>query len=450
MPEVITAIIVVLVVIVIMLGLLFATRYKKCPSDKIMVIYGSGLPRNPDGTRKSAICIHGGAKLVYPFVQGYQYLDLTPMSIQVDLKNALSRQNIRIDVPSRFTVGISTEVGVMQNAAERLLGLRMNEVQELAKDIIFGQLRLVIATMDIEEINTDRDKFLAAVSSNVETELKKIGLRLINVNVTDINDESGYIDALGKLREFKNSGIMTSPADLYCAGKPPVNWYGSSPRMVDEELYKKVETYLDNKKITTKQAWINKYNTVSEIGDEGITQGNIAAFLHEYMYRHNQLRRKRDPFPTPVEFFAYLVDKYENCSKLRDVDRKRVEWTGVSLEGTPWPAMMALSETRPLRECDSVWERYMGHRGPTRLWLYGPYRMDDDKEPPILFSFDPDPEWSRESNERKLHEGGVCGTMSLISRNSQIARGIPAAPAGQPGHGNLMTTNFGGNGCWLA
>lgn len=112
--------------------------------------------------------------------------------------------------------------------------------------------------------------------------------------------------------------------------------------------------------------------------------------------------------------------------------------------------MMALSETRPLRECDSVWERYMGQRGPTRLWLYGPYRADDDKEPPILFSFDPDPEWSRESNERKLHEGGVCGTMSLISRNSQIARGIPAAPAGQPGHGNLMTTHFTGNGCWLS
>ncbi|MBR2453773.1 MAG: flotillin family protein, partial [Clostridia bacterium] len=108
------------------------------------------------------------------------------------------RQNIRIDVPSRFTVGISTEPGVMQNAAERLLGLQLSEIQELSKDIIFGQLRLIIATMDIEEINTDRDKFLAAVSSNVETELKKIGLRLINVNVTDISDESGYIAALGK------------------------------------------------------------------------------------------------------------------------------------------------------------------------------------------------------------------------------------------------------------
>ncbi len=173
------------------------SRYKKCPSDKIMVIYGS-VGKNKDGSNRSAKCIHGGAAFVVPVFQSYAFLDLTPISIQVDLKNALSRQNIRIDVPSRFTVGISTEAGVMQNAAERLLGLQLGEIQELSKDIIFGQLRLIIATMDIEEINTDRDKFLAAVSSNVETELKKIGLRLINVNVTDISDESGYIAALGK------------------------------------------------------------------------------------------------------------------------------------------------------------------------------------------------------------------------------------------------------------
>ena len=173
------------------------SRYKKCPSDKIMVVYGS-IGKNKDGTNRSAKCIHGGAEFVLPVFQSYALLDLTPISIQVDLKNALSRQNIRIDVPSRFTVGISTEPGVMQNAAERLLGLQLSEIQELSKDIIFGQLRLIIATMDIEEINTDRDKFLAAVSSNVETELKKIGLRLINVNVTDISDESGYISALGK------------------------------------------------------------------------------------------------------------------------------------------------------------------------------------------------------------------------------------------------------------
>ncbi|MBR0531677.1 MAG: flotillin family protein, partial [Bacteroidales bacterium] len=112
--------------------------------------------------------------------------------------NALSKQNIRVDVPCRFTVGISTEADSMTNAAERLLGLSTDSIQNIATDILFGQLRLVIATMDIEEINADRDKFLAAVSQNVEAELRKIGLKLINVNVTDIRDESGYIEALGK------------------------------------------------------------------------------------------------------------------------------------------------------------------------------------------------------------------------------------------------------------
>ncbi|MBD5145720.1 MAG: flotillin family protein [Ruminococcus sp.] len=195
-PETLIAVCVIAVVIFAAVAAILS-RYRKCPSDKIMVIYGKvGTDKN--GQAKSAKCIHGGAAFIVPIIQSFQYLDLTPISINVDLKNALSKQNIRVDVPSRFTVGISTEPGIMQNAAERLLGLKMMEIQELAKDIIFGQLRLVIATMEIEEINTDRDKFLVAVSNNVEIELKKIGLRLINVNVTDINDESGYIEALGK------------------------------------------------------------------------------------------------------------------------------------------------------------------------------------------------------------------------------------------------------------
>ena len=195
--------------------IVIASRYRKCPSDKVMVIYGK-VGNNADGTSRSAKCIHGGAAFIWPLIQDVEFLDLTPISINVDLKNALSKQNIRVDVPSRFTVGISTEPGVMQNAAERMLGLKLDDIQELAKDIIFGQLRLVIATMEIEEINTDRDKFLDAVSRNVETELKKIGLRLINVNVTDITDESGYILALGKeaaAKAINDAKISVAQAD---------------------------------------------------------------------------------------------------------------------------------------------------------------------------------------------------------------------------------------------
>ena len=167
-------------------------RYKRCPSDRILVVYGkvSG--------GESAKCIHGGAAFIFPVIQDYQFLDLTPISIEVNLVNALSKQNIRVNVPSRFTIGVSTEPGIMQNAAERLLGLGQSQIQELAQEIIFGQLRLVVASMDIEEINSDRDKFLTNISKSVESELKKVGLKLINVNITDIVDESGYIEALGK------------------------------------------------------------------------------------------------------------------------------------------------------------------------------------------------------------------------------------------------------------
>lgn len=174
-----------------LMGLWFISRYKRCPSDKILVIYG----RTGHGSAKT---LAGGAAFVWPVIQDYEYLDLTPISIDVDLQGALSKQNIRVSVPSRFTVGVSNEEGVMLNAAERLLGKSADQIRDISKDIIFGQLRLVVATMDIEEINADRDKFLTNVSTNVGAELRKIGLSLINVNVTDIQDESGYIEALGK------------------------------------------------------------------------------------------------------------------------------------------------------------------------------------------------------------------------------------------------------------
>ena len=182
----------VLVLVFVAIAITFASRYKRCPSDRLLVVYGKVA------SGKSANCYHGGASFIWPVIQGYQWLDLTPLPIDIRLEGALSKQNIRVNTPSTFTVGVSTEPGVMENAAERMLGLGLIEIKELAKDIIFGQMRVVIATMDIEEINADRDKLIANISTGVEVELKKVGLRLINVNVQDITDESGYIDALGQ------------------------------------------------------------------------------------------------------------------------------------------------------------------------------------------------------------------------------------------------------------
>lgn len=181
-----------LVFVALLLLVFFISRYKRCPSDKILVVYGK------TGGEQSAKCYAGGATFVWPVIQDYKYLDLTPISIDVNLQDALSKQNIRVSVPAQFTVGVSNKPNLMIAAAERLLGLQQPSIRSLAHDIIMGQMRLVIANMDIEELNTDRDKFVDSVYTNVGNELHKIGLELINVNVTDIQDESGYIQALGK------------------------------------------------------------------------------------------------------------------------------------------------------------------------------------------------------------------------------------------------------------
>jgi len=182
---------VILAAVVFLLFLTLVARYKRCPSNKVLVIYG----RTGSGASK---CVHGGAAFVLPLLQDFEYLDLEPFVVPIDLDNALSQENIRVSVPTTVTAAISNQPGVMQNAAVRLLGLTGEQIKGQAQDIILGQMRAVIATMAIEEINSDRQAFMTKVNDAVSSELEKVGLSLINVNIKDIDDESGYIKAIGQ------------------------------------------------------------------------------------------------------------------------------------------------------------------------------------------------------------------------------------------------------------
>ncbi|MEI6217392.1 MAG: flotillin family protein, partial [bacterium] len=172
----------ILLGIIIGLIMLFVRRYKRCPSNKILVVYG----KTAGGASK---CVHGGAAFVWPLFQAYDYLDLEPFVVPIDLSNALSQENIRVSVPTTVTAAVSNQPGIMQNAAIRLLGLATQQIQTLATDIIIGQMRAVIATMRIEDINRDRQAFMGKVNEAVAVELEKVGLSVINVNIRDLDDE---------------------------------------------------------------------------------------------------------------------------------------------------------------------------------------------------------------------------------------------------------------------
>jgi len=187
----------VLVILVILTIIGILSRFRRCKSDEILVIYGK------TGGNKSSRCIQGGAAFVIPVLQGYAYMSLKPLQFDCNLQKALSSQNIRVDVPTTVTVGISTEPEVMQAAAERILGMGRQGIEDLVRDIVYGQMRTIIADMTIEKLNADRDEFLAKAKGLIDTELRKIGLYLININITDIRDEAGYIVALGKKDQAK-------------------------------------------------------------------------------------------------------------------------------------------------------------------------------------------------------------------------------------------------------
>jgi flotillin len=200
------------VMLVLALGfLMLVTRYKRCASDEILVVFG-----NVRGGRASR-CIHGGATMVWPLIQDYKKLSLVPMTILINLTNALSLQNIRIHVPSTFTIAVSTDPAIMNNAAERLLHLNKQEIEDMASEIIFGQLRLTVASLTIEQINTDRDNFLERITLNVSHELHKLGLHLINVNITDITDDSEYIESIGK--KAAATAVNAAKADVAVADR---------------------------------------------------------------------------------------------------------------------------------------------------------------------------------------------------------------------------------------
>jgi len=264
----------ILAVAVIVIGVSLLRRYKRCPSNKILVIYG----KTGSGAAK---CIHGGATFVWPLVQAYDYLDLEPFVIPIDLTNALSQENIRVTVPTSVTAAVSNQQGIVQNAAFRLLGLTTQQIQTQAQDIIIGQMRAVIATMKIEDINRDRQAFMGKVNEAVAVELEKIGLALINVNIRDLDDESGYIKAIGR----KAAAEAINQANIDVAEQEKMGQMGVATRQRDQRVA--VAAAMAEAQIGEASADRNKRQQTAKLDAEAVSS-ETEANAQKAKYRANQ------------------------------------------------------------------------------------------------------------------------------------------------------------------
>jgi len=295
-----------------------ANQYKRCPSNKIIVVYGK------TAGEKTAKCVHGGGTFIIPLIQDYGVLSLEPMTTDIDLKGALSKGNIRVAVPSTFTFGISTDPKIMINAAERLLGLTKPDVITQASDIILGQLRLAIATLTIEEINQDREKFLEQINANVNTELNKIGLEIINVNIKDITDESGYIDAIGK----KAAAEAINKAKVEVAQQEKLGAVGEASANKEKEVQvaeQSAQTQIGKTNAEKEQRIKTAELEAQAVEGENISKANIAEYNATLSVKQADAYREGEVAKANAQRDVLLAQKEQEEAKLKKEELARQE-----------------------------------------------------------------------------------------------------------------------------
>jgi len=311
--------------VLISLFIFVANQYKRCPSNKIIVVYGK------TGGEKTAKCVHGGGTFIIPLIQDYGVLSLEPMTTDIDLRGALSKGNIRVAVPSTFTFGISTDPKIMINAAERLLGLTKNDVITQASDIILGQLRLAIATLTIEEINQDREKFLEQINANVNTELNKIGLEIINVNIKDITDESGYIDAIGK----KAAAEAINKAKVEVAQQEKLGAVGEASANKEKEVQvaeQTAQTEIGKTGAQREQRIKTAELEAQAVEGENIAKANIAEYNAELAVKQAAAFKEGEVAKANAQRDVLLAQKEQEEAKLKKEELARQEVEKLKIE----------------------------------------------------------------------------------------------------------------------
>ena len=304
--------------VLISIFVFIANQYKRCPSNKIIVVYGK------TGGEKTAKCVHGGGTFIIPLIQDYGVLSLEPMTTDIDLRGALSKGNIRVAVPSTFTFGISTDPRIMINAAERLLGLSKPDVITQASDIILGQLRLAIATLTIEEINQDREKFLEQINANVNTELNKIGLEIINVNIKDITDESGYIDAIGK----KAAAEAINKAKVEVAQQEKLGAVGEASANKEKEVQvaeQEAQTLIGRTNAEREQRIKTAELEAQAVEGENISKANIADYNATLAVKQADAFREGEVAKANAQRDVLLAQKEQEEAKLKKEELARQE-----------------------------------------------------------------------------------------------------------------------------
>lgn len=144
--------------------------------------------------------ITGGKAFILPCCQTSQKLSLNVMTVVVNTQGVYTGKGVPINVSAVAQVKINSEPGFLINAVRLFLGMSPKQINAVARHTLEGHQRAIMGTMTVEEIYQDRLKFSQGVRTTTTDDMNAMGLELLSYTITDVNDDMGYLKAIGEKR----------------------------------------------------------------------------------------------------------------------------------------------------------------------------------------------------------------------------------------------------------
>jgi flotillin len=170
-------------------------------SEPNEVIILSGRKRTmTDGKVVGYRVIRGGRAMRIPLIEKASRMSLETIPIVLSITNAYSKGGIPLAVDAIANIKIDSKEPSFGNAVERFLTMSEEEIQNIARENLEGNLRGVLASLTPEEVNEDRMKFADSLMDEADIDLQKLGIQLDTLKITNIADERGYLDSIGRMK----------------------------------------------------------------------------------------------------------------------------------------------------------------------------------------------------------------------------------------------------------
>ena len=192
----------VLLAILILLILVFITKYRTVGPDEALIVTGNWLGGGKnvvttDDGKKIKI-IRGGGTFVVPIMQRAEPLSLLNYKLEVGTRDTYTKQGVPVTVNGVSIIKVGSTIEEVSTAAEQYLGKETEELKVEAKEVLEGHLRAILSSMTVEDAYSNREQFAQKVHEVASTDLKKMGLRIVSFTIKEIMDKNGYLDALGQ------------------------------------------------------------------------------------------------------------------------------------------------------------------------------------------------------------------------------------------------------------